>query len=128
MSTTPLPLLTVYFDDSCPLCHAEIAIYRRLPEAQAMAWVDVSTGQDLGGLSCHAAMARFHVRDQQGQIFSGAAAFSHMWRLFPGWRWIGWLSAYPPMSWFFELCYRSFLPVRPTLQKWVRRWSDEAKP
>ncbi len=121
-----LPLLTVYFDGSCPLCRREIAIYRRLPQALSMAWVDVSAGQDTGGISCEAAMARFHVRDSQGRLFSGAAAFSVMWRLFPGWRWLGWLSAWPPMSWMFEGTYRLFLPLRPRLQKWVRRWSGEA--
>ena len=84
MNAAILPLLTVYFDGSCPLCRAEIAIYRRLPESQAMDWVDVSAGQDLGGLTCQQAMARFHVRDSQGRMFSGAAAFSQMWRLFAG--------------------------------------------
>ena len=124
MNATTLPLLTVYFDGSCPLCRAEIAIYRRLPESQAMDWVDVSAGQDLGGLTCQQAMARFHVRDSQGRMFSGAAAFSQMWRLFPGWRWLGWLSAWPPLSWCFEIGYRLFLKVRPQMQKWVRRWSQ----
>lgn len=118
--------LTVYFDGSCPLCRHEIAIYRRLPQALSIAWVDVSAGQDLGGvLSCEAAMARFHVRDAQGRLFSGAAAFSRMWRIFPSWRWLGWLSAWPPLSWLFELTYRLFLPLRPGLQRLVRRWSGE---
>lgn len=128
MSQAAWPLLTIYFDGSCPLCRAEIAIYRRLPEAQAMAWVDVSAGQDLGGLSCQAAMARFHVRNAQGQMFSGAAAFSQMWRLFPGWRWLGWLgwlSAWPPLSWLFEFAYRLFLPMRPALQRMARRWDRQ---
>lgn len=119
-------VLTVYFDGSCPMCRAEIAIYRRLPQSAVIDWVDVSGGPDLGGvLSCEAAMARFHVRDQQGRLYSGAAAFSLMWRVFPGWRWLGWLSAVPPMSWLFELAYRLFLPVRPRLQKWMRRGSGE---
>lgn len=118
--------LTVYFDGSCPMCRAEIAIYRGLPQASVIDWVDVSAGPDLGGvLSCEAAMARFHVRDPQGRLFSGAAAFSRMWRLFPGWRWLGWLSAVPPMSWLFEWAYRLFLPLRPGLQKWLRRRSGE---
>ena len=73
------------------------------------------------------AMAPFHVRDSQGRLFSGAAAFSQMWRLFPGWRWLGWLSAWPPLSWLFEAAYRLFLPLRPTLQKWVRRGLGEEK-
>jgi predicted DCC family thiol-disulfide oxidoreductase YuxK len=119
------PLLTVYFDGSCPLCRAEIAIYRRLPEADSMAWVDVSAGQDLGELSCSAAMARFHVRDGLGRLYSGAAAFSRMWRLFPGWRWLGWFTAWLHMSWASEGVYRLFLVFRPSLQKWVRRWSDK---
>jgi predicted DCC family thiol-disulfide oxidoreductase YuxK len=68
-------------------------------------------------------MARFHVRDAQGRLFSGAAAFSRLWRVFPGWRWLGYVSAWPPMSWLFELAYRLFLPLRPSLQKWVRQWS-----
>ena len=103
-------------------------MYRRLPEATAIAWVDVSAGQDLGGaLSCEAAMARFHVRDRQGCLFSGAAAFSRMWRVFPGWRWLGYVSAWPPMSWLFELAYRLFLPLRPSLQKWARQWSGEGR-
>jgi len=120
--------LTVYFDGSCPLCRREIAMYRRLPEATAIAWVDVSGGQDLGGaLSCEAAMARFHVRDAQGRLYSGAAAFSRLWRVFPSWRWLGYVSAWPPMSWLFELAYRLFLPLRPRLQKCVRQWSGEGR-
>lgn len=117
-------VLHVYFDGSCPLCQREIALYRRLPQAATIDWVDVSCGTDLGSdLSCAVAMARFHVRDNHGRLFSGAAAFSQMWRQFPGWRWLGYVSAWPPMSWLFELAYRLFLPIRPTLQKWVRRWS-----
>ena len=119
--------LTVYFDGSCPLCRREVAIYRQLPQAATVAWVDVSTGVDLGSLSCAQAMARFHVRDQEGRFYSGAAAFSQMWRVFPGWRWLGWLSAWPPMSWLFEVAYRLFLPLRPRLQHWVRRWTGEEK-
>ena len=122
MNAETSPRLTVYFDGSCPLCRREIALYRRLPQAAQLAWVDVSAGQALGeDLSCAAAMARFHVRDPQGRLLSGAAAFSLMWRQFPGWRWLGYLSAWPLLSWVFELAYRAFLPVRPRLQRIVRR-------
>jgi predicted DCC family thiol-disulfide oxidoreductase YuxK len=120
--------LTVYFDGSCPLCRREISLYRRWPQAMAVDWVDVSLGTELdGALTCTQAMARFHVRDRQGRLYSGAAAFSKLWRMFPAWRCLGWLSAWPPMSWCFEGAYRLFLPLRPRLQQWAqRRWNGDA--
>ncbi len=120
------PELTIYYDGSCPLCRREIALYRRLPAAGRLLWVDVSAGQALGeGLSCEAAMRRFHVRDAQGQLLGGGAAFARLWRALPGWRVLGWCFAWPPMSWLLELAYRVFLPLRPALQRLARRhWPE----
>lgn len=119
------PELTVYFDGSCPLCRREIAWYRRMPAARTLCWVDVSAGESPGeGLSCEAALRRFHVRDASGRLFSGGAAFARLWRALPGWRVPGWLCAVPPLSWALELGYRCFLPLRPLLQRLARRWSD----
>ena len=79
----PTSELTIYFDGSCPLCRREIALYRRLPGADRLQWVDVSAGAMLGeGLSCEAAMRRFHVRDDSGRLLSGGAAFARLWRGF----------------------------------------------
>ncbi len=119
------PPLTVYFDGSCPLCQREIAFYRRMPSAQALEWVDVSQPAELGsGLDCRAAMARFHVRNTQGRLFSGAAAFSQLWCHLPGWRSLGLLSAVPPLSWMLELAYSAFLPLRPRVQRGLSWWLD----
>lgn len=91
------PALTVYYDGSCPLCRREIALYRRLRGAECLQWLDVSAGAPLGqDLSCEQAMRRFHVRDAQGRLFSGGAAFARLWRALPGWRVLGWLCAWPP--------------------------------
>lgn len=117
------PVLTIYYDGSCPLCRREIALYCRLRGAERLHWQDVSAGQPLGAdLSCEAAMRRFHVRDAQGRLFSGGAAFARLWRALPGWHVAGWLFAWPPMSWLLELAYRAFLPLRPRLQRLLRRW------
>ena len=117
------PVLTIYYDGSCPLCRREIALYRRLRGAERLQWLDVSAGASLGpDLSCEAAMRRFHVRDAQGRLFSGGAAFARLWRALPGWRVAGWFFVLPPMSWLLELLYRAFLPLRPRLQRMVQRW------
>jgi predicted DCC family thiol-disulfide oxidoreductase YuxK len=114
--------LTVYFDGSCPLCLREIALYQRLPADCPIHWVDVSVAAACGEGLCHQdAMRRFHVRDGQGRLYSGAAAFSRLWRCFAGWRWLGWLTAVPPASWLAEGAYRLFLPLRPRLQALARR-------
>lgn len=122
----PKPELTIYFDGSCPLCRREIAWYRRLPGAERLQWLDVSAGAPLGDdLSCAQAMRRFHVRDAQGRLFAGGAAFARLWRALPGWRVAGRLLGWPPMSWLLEIAYRLFLPLRPLLQRLVRRWWPE---
>ncbi len=126
MSEPTLPAaVTVYYDGSCPLCTREIAFYRRASAAQRLGWVDVSRAGELGpGLDCQAAMRRFHVRDAQGRLYSGAAAFARLWRELPGWRWLGRLCALPPLSWLAEGAYRVFLPLRPWLQRALQRWLD----
>lgn len=128
MTSGPAPELTVYYDGSCPLCRREIALYQRQRGAEQLAWHDISAGAPTGpGLSCEAAMRRFHVRDAQGRLHSGAAGFARLWRSLPGWRVLGWLAAVPPISWLLELAYRAFLPLRPRLQRWLRnRWQEPA--
>lgn len=125
MSADPTPHtspLTVYYDGSCPLCSREIAFYRRSAAADRLDWIDVSRAAELGpGLDCRAALQRFHVRDPQGQLHHGAAGFARMWQELPGWRWLGRLCALPPLSWLAEAAYRLFLPLRPTLQRWLAR-------
>ena len=128
MTSGSVPELTVYYDGSCPLCRREIALYQRQRGAEQLAWHDISAGAPTGPeLSCEAAMRRFHVRDAQGRLHSGAAGFARLWRSLPGWRVLGRVAAVPPISWLLELAYRAFLPLRPRLQRWVRkRWQEPA--
>jgi predicted DCC family thiol-disulfide oxidoreductase YuxK len=122
LAAAATPDLTVYFDGSCPLCRREIALYQGLQSLRPIRWVDVSGPfQCDSGLTCEVAMRRFHVRDAQGHLVSGAQAFSVLWRCFAGWRVLGWLTAVPPVSLLAEAAYRLFLPLRPRLQDWLRR-------
>ncbi len=114
----PDPAKTVVlFDGSCPLCRAEIGMYRDRDTAGALCFVDVSEPQaELPPtLDPKTAMARFHVVAGDGRIVSGAAAFIEVWRHLPGWRWAAKLASLPGISPSLELAYRLFLPIRPAL-------------
>jgi predicted DCC family thiol-disulfide oxidoreductase YuxK len=123
MSPTP-PACAVFYDGSCPLCSAEIGLYRRQDTATALTLIDVSQDATAlpDGLTQAAAMARFHVMTSEGRILSGAAAFAEVWRALPGWRWLARLSDLPAMLWLMERAYRGFLPLRPLISYLFGRW------
>lgn len=121
MSTTPqaegrsLPRPTLYYDGACPVCTREIALYRRQPGADGVCWVDVSQcgPEALGpGLNREAALARLHLRQGDGRLVSGAAAFVALWQALPGWARWGRALAWPPLLAMLEAGYRGFLVVR----------------
>ncbi len=111
--------LTVYFDGACPLCRREVAFYRRLDRAGRIAWQDVSAPDAAPGcdLSRDAALQRFHVREADGRLASGAAGFVAVWRRLPGFRWLAPLAAWPPALRLLEHAYLGFLKIRP----WISR-------
>ncbi|MEM1140036.1 MAG: DUF393 domain-containing protein [Pseudomonadota bacterium] len=119
MASTPTLPFTVYFDGACPLCRKEIAFYQRRRGADAIRWVDVSTSEPDAGLSQCEALARFHVRDTDGALASGGAAFAALWRQMPAFRLVGYAFKPKAMVWILEGAYRAFLPLRPHLQRFA---------
>lgn len=87
MSPSPPPAKpTVYFDGACPVCRREIAVYQRGAGADAVCWVDASAcpPDALGGdLPRDQALARLHLRQADGRLVHGAAAFLAMWQALP---------------------------------------------
>jgi len=109
--------LTVYFDGSCPLCAAEIAHYRKQAGASQICFRDIagSDGQIAPDLTRLDAMKRFHVRQADRRLLSGAAVFASIWRLLPRWRWAARLATLPGALMLLEGSYRLFLIGRPAL-------------
>lgn len=114
------PALTVYFDGSCRLCQAEIAHYSKQEGADRICFHDASLSHDqvAPDLEKADAMARFHVRQSDGQLLSGAAAFVSIWSFLPRWRWAGRIAGLPGMTALLEFFYGLFLPLRPKLA-WI---------
>ena len=116
---TDPPQSTLYYDGSCPLCRAEIEVYRRSDCSEALAFVDVSeAGASIpSGLSQRRALERFHVRAHNGELLSGAAAFVEVWARLPRWRWAARAAALPGAMAVLEFAYCRFLPVRPAISR-----------
>ena len=88
-----------------------------------MAFIEVSAhepGTIVTGLDKATALKRFHVRDADGTLVSGAEGFGHLWLALPAWRWLGRIVLLPGVVQAAELAYRGFLVVRPALQWTVR--------
>ena len=117
--------LTVYYDGGCPLCQAEINHYRKQAGADNICFRDVSISEEklAGDLTKEQAMKRFHVRGNDGLLFSGAAAFVAVWSTLPRWKWAARLAALPGILILLEIAYRLFLPVRPILSSLFGRFA-----
>lgn len=114
----------VFFDGSCPLCRAEIGLYRNSGSDARFTDISDAAIASPPEISKAEAMGRFHVRRADGRLVSGAAAFAELWKATPGWRWFGHIAALPPFVWIGEGLYRIFLLIRPSIQKAVRGVAD----
>jgi predicted DCC family thiol-disulfide oxidoreductase YuxK len=108
------PQLQVLYDGACPLCSREIAYYRGLTAREPIAWLDISNEQQSlpPGINRCYALSRFHLVGHNGEVWQGARAFLRLWRALPGWRYLGYALAVPPVPSLLELAYRGFLKVR----------------
>lgn len=121
--------LTVMFDGACPLCRREVGLYQSLTPLETVAWLDVSeVSASLAPQDQARYMARFHVRQKDGRLLSGAAAFVALWLVMPGWRWLGKVGSLPGVTPVLELLYRGFLHLRPALQRLVRAAEAKRQP
>lgn len=117
--------VTVWFDGACPLCVREIAVMRRLDRHGALDLIDVADNDGAGAcpIDRAALLARFHAREGDGPLLSGAAAFAAMWRAIPLLRPLGLLARNRLVLALLERLYLRFLRVRPMLQRWAWRVS-----
>lgn len=80
------PLLTVYYDHSCPLCRAEILALQQADVLGEVAWLDCSApdfrcaAAASEGIDRAAMMQALHLRDQSGRWQIGVDAFATLYR------------------------------------------------
>ena len=101
----------VFYDGGCPLCRREIVHYQRIDREHRIQWMDIQQEANTlqaNGLSWEQAMQRMHVRDSDGRMVSGAAAFVALWRHIPRYRFLARLVALPGIYWTAEQVYSMF--------------------
>lgn len=121
--------ISVFYDGSCPLCVREIGFLQRSFKDETVNWQNIAasdldiTGEHevVPGLSRQAAMKRFHIRNEQGVLISGAGAFVAIWKLHPKYGSFAKRLDRPSILWALNLAYDGFLIIRPTLQSITRK-------
>lgn len=115
--------LTVFYDGACPLCVREIGLLRRLEKGRRVDYLDVSPpdAAEFCPIPQKQLMARFTVRRANGELVSGAQAFTEVWSQIPLFIWLRPLGRFAPTRWLLDVIYSGFLKIRPALQRWVKR-------
>lgn len=109
----------VWFDGACPLCRREINLMRRLDRHGHIAFIDVADPATECPIDRQVLLGRFHAQEN-GKIYSGAAAFAALWRAIPLLRPIGELARLRPVLRMLDYGYGLFLNLRPLLQRAVQ--------
>lgn len=93
---------------------------RRLDGKRRILFVDVADPGSSCPIDRASLLARFHAAED-GQLYSGAAAFAAMWRAIPLLRPLGLAARNPAVLSFLERVYGRFLLIRPRLQRLLTR-------
>lgn len=112
----------VFFDGACPVCRAEMDLWRGAEALAGTKWRDVA-GADAPpeGVSREAALARFHVRLGDGRVVAGAQAFLALFKANRRLRPVAALLDRQPFLLLLDAAYWAFLRLR-------RLWRRPAQP
>lgn len=93
---------------------------RRLDRARSIEFIDLGAVDSACPLDRTLMLARFHA-EENGILYSGAAAFAAMWRAIPALRPLGLAAKNKFVLAALERLYLIFLRLRPHLQRLMRR-------
>lgn len=121
--------ISVFYDGGCPLCSREIGFLQRSFKDENVNWQNISPENSTTepnenvteGLTRAKAMKRFHVRNEQGKLLSGAPAFLVIWQLHPRFGWVAKALNRTPFKQILDGLYNIFLIARPLLQRIARK-------
>lgn len=105
------PIITIYYDDQCPLCTREINYYKRKIDSEGANWEAISYMNE-EKIDKGKALEKLHVSDSNGNLFVGADAFIEIWARVPELSKFAKILKIPIFRIFLEICYEIFLILR----------------
>ncbi|MFK7872820.1 MAG: thiol-disulfide oxidoreductase DCC family protein [Oligoflexales bacterium] len=114
------PLMTAYYDGSCPLCEHEMQVYKNLDRYDRLKLMDISAvGFDptQEGLDPKLVNKFFHIKSAKNELCSGVDAFVQIWEtleIFPYGIWCAKNRVIRPLM---NVGYLVFANLRPYLPK-----------
>ena len=119
--------ITVHYNESCPVCNAEIEHYRRAANENDAPVAFSAIGHDPGalagsGITDPELKRRMHVSTAGGRIASGADAFIAIWRRLPGYRWLAAVVSLPVIRQLASAIYEwGAVPMLAAYNAWRER-------
>ena len=120
-------MLTVLYDDLCPLCKKEITFYQSKMNAIEVKWIGLSDVDNPSlefGVSREMALRQLHVRQDDMDWMVGVDAFIHLWRHMPKLRLLSLLVSFPMVYQLSKLAYGIFARWRYSRLAHCRRCND----
>jgi predicted DCC family thiol-disulfide oxidoreductase YuxK len=112
--------LTVYYDELCVLCSAEINHYKKQRGSEQITFVDITADSfDAAkeGINPFEAHKIMHAKNKDGKILTKIDSFVAIWALLPKYRWLYNLAQWKVVRFFMDIGYIIFAALRPYLPR-----------
>lgn len=112
--------LTVYYDELCVLCSAEIHHYQKQKGSDQIRFVDITSDTfDAAkeGIDPYQAHKIMHAKNNKGVVLTKIDSFVAIWALLPKYRWLHKLSQIKFVRFLMDIGYIIFATVRPYLPR-----------
>jgi predicted DCC family thiol-disulfide oxidoreductase YuxK len=113
----PRPLY-VWMDGDCVLCQRSMAWCEIRDPTTRVRFVDYRTqAENELPMPLENHQKSMWVRDRDGALYEGFAAWRRILAQIPGWRWLARISSFPPLSWIGPQLYRLIAAHRHRLSQ-----------
>ena len=112
--------LTVYYDELCILCSAEIHHYKKQEGSDQISFVDITSKAFEAakeGIDPYLAHKIMHAKNSQGKVLTKIDSFVAIWKLLPKYQWLYRLSQIKWIRFLMDIGYILFATARPYLPR-----------